>query len=296
MDRQFDVEAQGRSGFGLDAQERDISIFLANFADEPCEVVATFVDVLSGKDDDRPELANAIAKAKETGSELLVAKLDRLSRRVSFIAALMEDPKLNLRVAQMPYADKFQLHIYAALAEQERDFISKRTKAGLAEAKVRGAKLGGMRDATMKRNEAVKVKADTRAERVAGVILPLRDSGMSLRRIAEELERMGVFPHFLMIECLQINSSSTTVELDHDSRIGLSIADPPRLFGGLYPLAAPHLASYKVAPSLIAANPLCGFCLGGFIVVGGKIRNFLFRVNVSSPRFEHRPGCAGEIP
>ena len=183
---------QGRSGLGLDAQERDIRIFLETYSDVPCEVVQEFTDVLSGKDDTRPELTKAVDLAKRTGAELLVAKLDRLSRRVSFIAGLMEDPKLSLRVAQMPYADKFQLHIYAALAEQERDFISKRTSAALAEAKRRGTRLGGLRDATMKRNDAVKANAQHRAEKVEGIVVPLRDAGKTLRAIADELNKAGI--------------------------------------------------------------------------------------------------------
>lgn len=183
---------QGRSGLGLDAQKRDIAIFLDTYSEVPFEVIGEFTDVLSGANDDRPELAKAIDLAKKTGADLLVAKLDRLSRRVSFIAALMEDPKLSLRVAQMPYADKFQLHIYAALAEQERDFISKRTKAALQEAKARGQKLGGLRDKTMRRNVAVQANAKARAEKIAGIVQPLRDAGKPLREIAEHLERAGV--------------------------------------------------------------------------------------------------------
>jgi len=183
---------QGRSGLGLEAQQRDVDLFLANYSDVPFEIIGEFVDVQSGKDDDRPELTKAIALAKKTGAELLVAKLDRLSRRVSFIAALMEEKKLTLRVASMPTADSFQLHIYAALAEQERNFISLRTKAALAEAKAKGRKLGGMRDKTMKRNEVVKANANRRAENIAGIILPLRDAGKTLREIAAELDRAGV--------------------------------------------------------------------------------------------------------
>lgn len=183
---------QGRSGLGLDAQARDIQLYLDSYSEVPFEIIGEFTDTLSGGDDERPELGKAIALAKKEGAILLVSKLDRLSRRVSFIAKLMEDPKLSLRVASMPYADKFQLHIYAALAEQERDFISKRTTAALAEAKRRGVKLGGMRDATMKRNEAVKANAQRRADKVAGVIIPLRDAGRSLRAIAEELNRAGI--------------------------------------------------------------------------------------------------------
>jgi DNA invertase Pin-like site-specific DNA recombinase len=183
---------QGKSGLGLEAQKRDISIFLDTYSEVPFEVIGEFTDVLSGTDDDRPELTKAIGLAKKTGADLLVAKLDRLSRRVSFIAKLMEDPKLSFRVAQMPHADKFQLHVYAALAEQERDFISKRTKAALAEAKARGQKLGGLRDKTMKRNDAVKANANARAEKIAGIVVPLREAGRTLREIASHLDRAGV--------------------------------------------------------------------------------------------------------
>jgi DNA invertase Pin-like site-specific DNA recombinase len=129
---------------------------------------------------------------RSTGAELLVAKLDRLSRKVSFIANLMDDRRVSLRVAAMPSADKFQLHIYAALAEQEREFISLRTKGALAEAKARGVKLGGLRDKTGRRNAAVQANAKGRAERVAGIIIPLRQQGATLREIAETLNRSHV--------------------------------------------------------------------------------------------------------
>ena len=104
----------------------------------------------------------------------------------------MDDKRLALRVASMPQADKFSLHIYAALAEQEREFISIRTKAALAEAKAKGVKLGGLRDATMQRNKAVQANAKRRADQVAGLIQPLRKAGKSLRDIAEELNKAGV--------------------------------------------------------------------------------------------------------
>ncbi|QFT74016.1 recombinase family protein [Ruegeria sp. THAF33] len=190
--RRVSTADQGRSGLGLEAQTRDIDLFLVNYSDEPYEVIGEFTDVLSGADNERPELTKAITLAKQTGAELLVAKLDRLSRKVSFIATLMDDKKLSLRVASMPHADKFQLHVYAALAEQEREFISKRTKAALQAAKARGQKLGGVRDATMKRNEAVKANAAARAEKLRGLVLPLRDAGRSLREIAGELDKAGV--------------------------------------------------------------------------------------------------------
>lgn len=186
------TEDQGRSSLGLDAQKRDIEIFLERFSAVPYEVVAEFQDVLSGATDERPALQKALRLVRETGAELLVAKLDRLSRKVAFIAALMDDPKVRLRVAQMPNADKFQLHIYAALAEQERDFISARTKAALQAAKAKGTRLGGLRDKTMKRNAAIQVKAGEDARRVMKIIGPLRDAGKNLSEIAAVLNDTAI--------------------------------------------------------------------------------------------------------
>lgn len=190
--RRVSTEDQGRSGLGLTAQDRDIRLFLETFAEEPHEVIGEFMEVQSGKDDARPELAKALDLVRRTGAELLVAKLDRLSRRVSFIASIIEDRKVSLRVASMPYADKFQLHIYAALAEQERDFISARTKAALAAAKASGKTLGGLRDKTEKRNEVLRDGARDRAKRIADVVEPMRSRGATLREIAEGLEKAGV--------------------------------------------------------------------------------------------------------
>jgi len=190
--RRVSTSEQGRSGLGLEAQERDIGLFLEGFSEVPYEVLGTFTDVLSGASDDRPELLEALSMVRKERATLLVSKLDRLSRKVSFIATLMDDKAVQLRVAAMPSADKFQLHIYAALAEQEREFISARTKAALAEAKARGTKLGGLRDATGKRNEAVKAFAAKRAEKVAGIVVPLHRQGETLRHIADVLNASGV--------------------------------------------------------------------------------------------------------
>jgi DNA invertase Pin-like site-specific DNA recombinase len=186
------TEGQGKSGLGLDAQERDLGIYLSTFSEVPHEVIGRFQDVLSGSADDRPQLALALKMVRATGAELLVAKLDRLSRKVSFIAALMDDKAVKLRVASMPSADKFQLHIYAALAEQERTFISERTKAALKAAKGRGQVLGGLRDKTMQRNVAVRIKAKAEAEKVMKIVGPLRDAGGTLAAIAATLNDLAV--------------------------------------------------------------------------------------------------------
>ena len=190
--KRVSTKEQGRSGLGLEAQERDIRIFLDTFSEVPWEVVGEFLDILTGTDNSRPELAKAIDLAKREKATLLVSKLDRLSREVHFISGMLKDKKLDFRVAQMPSADKFQLHIYAALAEQEREFISERTKAALREAKARGQKLGGLRDKTMKRNAAVRANAVARAKKVEGIVVPLRGAGKTFREIAGELNRAGV--------------------------------------------------------------------------------------------------------
>ncbi|MQB04040.1 DNA invertase [Agrobacterium tumefaciens] len=183
---------QGKSGLGLEAQERDIELFLSTYhSDEtPYELLAEFRDVQSGKDDDRPELAKALTLARKEKAELLVAKLDRLSRDVAFIAQTMK--QATIRVASMPHADNFQLHIYAALAEQEREFISKRTKAALKVASDHGVKLGGLRDKTMQRNVAIQAKANREAKKLIKLIGPMRQGGKSLGAIAEALNGMSV--------------------------------------------------------------------------------------------------------
>jgi DNA invertase Pin-like site-specific DNA recombinase len=185
------TRSQADSGLGLLAQQRDIDLYLSTYAETPWEVIADFTDVQSGKDDNRPELQKAMTLAEETGATLLIAKLDRISRRVSFISAIMERKKLNLTVATMPNADKFQLHIYAALAEQEREFISLRTKQALAPLKGTG-KLGGNRGNIDKANEAARALADAHAAKVMDTVLPLKEAGRTLQQIADTLNKSGV--------------------------------------------------------------------------------------------------------
>ena len=185
------TRSQADSGLGLSAQQRDIDLYLSTYAETPWEVLAEFTDVQSGKDDNRPELQKAMALAEEAGATLLIAKLDRISRRVSFISAIMERKKLNLTVATMPNADKFQLHIYAALAEQEREFISLRTKQALAPLKGTG-KLGGNRGNIDKANEAARALANSHAAKVMDTVLPLKEAGRTLQQIADTLNKSGV--------------------------------------------------------------------------------------------------------
>lgn len=185
------TDEQKKSGLGLEAQTRDIEIFLTNYA-EGAEVVGSFSDTGSGADNDRPQLRKALALCRKTGATLVVAKLDRLSRRVSQIAQIMES-EVRLIVASMPHADKFQLHIYAALAEQERTFISLRTKAALQMAKARGVKLGGDRGHGFRAANRVRTaNADTKSQVVMNAVGPMRQQGLSLTAIADRLNTMSI--------------------------------------------------------------------------------------------------------
>jgi DNA invertase Pin-like site-specific DNA recombinase len=190
--RRLSRESRNGRNYGMDAQQRDLDVFLSAcpYADG-CEVIGSFEDTQSGADDDRPGLVAAITLARRERATLLVSRLDRLSRRVSFIAQLLEVKDLEFRVASMPHANKFELHIYAALAEQEREFIAARTKAGLAAARARGVKLGGARPGLEARNAARVAKAVAEAERLRPVLEPLVALGYSLTRIGDELARHG---------------------------------------------------------------------------------------------------------
>jgi DNA invertase Pin-like site-specific DNA recombinase len=177
---------QGRSGLGLDAQRQAVARFAQ---DQGQDVVAEFTEVETGKGADalerRPQLKAALAEAKRRKCSIVVAKLDRLSRDVAFISGLMAQ-RVPFIVAELgPDVDPFLLHIYAALAEKERNLISTRTKAALAAAKARGVRLGNAAQA-----EANKLQADAAAERLRSIIAPLRH--LPSRRIADELNARGI--------------------------------------------------------------------------------------------------------
>ncbi len=136
------TQRQGRSGLGLDAQRNAIARFAEG---EGLQILAEFTEVETGKGADaldrRPQLAAALALARQQKCPVLVAKLDRLSRDVAFISGLMAQ-RVPFIVAELGAdADPFMLHLYAALAEKERRLISERTKAALASRKTTGVKL-----------------------------------------------------------------------------------------------------------------------------------------------------------
>src|SRR6478735_4511404 len=137
------TQKQGRSGLGLEAQRKAIAAFAAA---ERFDIAGEYTEIETGKGADalarRPQLKAALKAAKQAKCEVAVARLDRLSRDVAFIAGLMSQRVPFIVTALGRSVDPFTLHIYAALAEQERRMISQRTSAGLAAAKERGVRLG----------------------------------------------------------------------------------------------------------------------------------------------------------
>jgi DNA invertase Pin-like site-specific DNA recombinase len=189
---------QGQSGLGLEAQRAAIS---AAVLQRNGAVLETFVEVESGKDNNRPELAKALHLAKVTGATLVIAKLDRLSRNAAFLLAL-QDSGARFIAADMPDANELTVGIMALVAQQERQAISKRTKEALQAARQRGQKLGNPNGAAaLKRAgrgntaalDAVKASANTHAVALLPVIRQLRADGVSsLAALAEELNRRGI--------------------------------------------------------------------------------------------------------
>lgn len=137
--KRLSKEDRTRNQHGFESQELDIQDYLKDVPNH--EIVGEFQEFVSGAADHKPELEKAMELCRELGATLVVAKLDRLSRRVSQIALYMEG-NVRFKVSTMPDAENFQLHIFASLAEMERQTIRKRVKRGLEAAKAKGVKLG----------------------------------------------------------------------------------------------------------------------------------------------------------
>src|SRR6478735_8729341 len=179
------TQRQGRSGLGLAAQRAAVQAFAKA---EGLEIAAEYTEVETGSGADalakRPELRAALKAAKHHRASVAVAKLDRLSRDVAFIAGLMSQKVPFIVTALGRDVDPFTLHIYAALAEQERRMISQRTSAGLQAAKERGVKLGNAQLAAT--NKAAAAARDAVLEPLLREFVHL-----SSRDAAEELAKRG---------------------------------------------------------------------------------------------------------
>ena len=197
------TKQQGDSGLGLEGQKTAVEAFAKQTG---ARIVASYREVESGKLADRPELSKALAHAKRSKATLVVAKLDRLARNVAFLSALMR-AGVDFVACDNPHANKLTIHILAAVAEDEAERISARTKAALTAAKARGVKLGSNRPGHWEGREAARLNGLTRGRIVAAKVvsaaaveayadlLPAmaaeRAKGATLAGIAEKLNTEG---------------------------------------------------------------------------------------------------------
>ncbi|OSZ82916.1 hypothetical protein CAP35_06550 [Chitinophagaceae bacterium IBVUCB1] len=185
------TQRQGASGLGLEAQKNAVLSFLGARA-----LLAEYTDVETGKNDFRPELLKAIDLAKQSNATLVIAKLDRLSRNLTFISTLM-DTKVRFICCDMPDANELTISIFGALAQWERQRIAERTRIALQALKKRGVKLGRPENFT----DSVRVMGHKKIKEIAEsnpnnqkakkVISLLHKNGKSLREIASELNDAG---------------------------------------------------------------------------------------------------------
>lgn len=184
------TDRQGQSGLGLDAQRTAVAKYIAD-----AELVAEFTEIESGRNNDRIQLAQALALAKKSKATLIIAKLDRLARNVHFISGLLESG-VSFICADSPEADRTWLQMSAVFAEWEARKISERTKSALQVAKARGVKLGcpTPQVGSAAGNAVIQTRANNYADRVAPIVRDvIAVSGAStLRELATELSTRGI--------------------------------------------------------------------------------------------------------
>ncbi len=208
------TKSQGQSGLGIEAQRAAVEDYSRQHG---AKLEGEYIEVESGKRNDRPELAKAVAHAKRTKSTLVVAKLDRLSRNAAFLLNL-RDSGLPLVFCDMPGANELTVGIMAVVAEEERKLISKRTKDALQAAKNRGVKLGSARPGHWKGREKHRKAGAVAGGKAAGkshrkrgkaagkshrktalesytdlvpIISRMRSKGCSYQKVADKLNGMG---------------------------------------------------------------------------------------------------------
>jgi DNA invertase Pin-like site-specific DNA recombinase len=202
------TQKQGASGLGLAAQREAVERYASRNGGR---VAALYVEIESGRKNNRPELAKAIAHAKRARAVVLVAKLDRLTRNAVFLGMLLESG-LGAVFADLPTMPdgamgRHMIREWANLAQLEAELTSERTKAALQAAKARGQKLGSARPGHWKGREDARLRGAHKGGKAAAAVhrqkanesyldlLPmvgeLRRQGLSLRAVAERLHDEG---------------------------------------------------------------------------------------------------------
>ncbi|MFV8324496.1 recombinase family protein [Flavobacterium sp. ZS1P14] len=182
------------SGLGLSAQKSSVVKYVES---QDGVIVQEFTEIETGTNKrERIEIHKAIQLAKNENAVLIIAKLDRLARNVSFVSSLM-DAGIEFLAVDMPSANNFTIHIFSALAEQEAKLIGSRTRLALAELRKSGVTLGNPKnlnsDARAKGLKAIKENAinNDRNRQAQSVILSCKEKGMSYRQIAEYLNQLN---------------------------------------------------------------------------------------------------------
>jgi len=195
------TDRQGIRGLGIEAQQAAVEQYAQQ---TQSKILTEYREAESGRKSDRQQLREALRRARRAGAVLVVAKLDRLSRNLAFLSALMES-NVDFICCDNPTANRLTLHILAAVAEDEGVRISERTKAALAAYKRRGGVLGTQDPrCVLNRTEAGKMRqrksADLSRQRAASAdalvssrMREWRDSGLTLRAIADRLNVAGAF-------------------------------------------------------------------------------------------------------
>lgn len=187
---------QGQSGLGIEAQRSAVSSFLNGGS---WKLVGEFVEVESGRNNERPELRRALATCRIHGATLVVARLDRLARNAHFLLGLKE-AGVEFVCVDMPTANALTVGIMAMVAQEEARLISARTKAALQMAKERGVKLGSPKPIT-RRAQKLGTVSSARVRRglsdrwrvdVLPVVRTALEQSGSLRGAASILTTQGV--------------------------------------------------------------------------------------------------------
>lgn len=201
------TQKQGYSGLGLEAQREIINSYLQGITP-----ISEYVEVESGRKTDRPKLKEALAQCRKDGATLIVAKLDRLARNVSFLSSLLESD-VEIIFCDFPQANKMVLHILAAISQYEAELIATRTRQALAAKKIRGAKLGNPEHLMEKHHQAItnsnrtnseKANANPNNKRAVALLKTLVGQGKTYQEMADTLNKEG----FLTSRGFQFSAST----------------------------------------------------------------------------------------
>jgi len=190
------TKRQGESQLGLKAQKHAVERFIS-----PEMIDKEFTEIETGtKKRYRPILNEAIELCKETGATLIIAKLDRLARNVSFVSSLL-DSEVKFKAVDMPHANEFTIHVMSAIAQHEAKAISKRVKEGLAQStKKLGTPANLTEEARLRGLESIRHKAKNNPnnKRALAYVKMMKERNelkkrkkLKLREIAEELNSEG---------------------------------------------------------------------------------------------------------